>query len=87
MLPAMWRIEACMNIAVNTVSQAGIVPGSEPWTQPMPVCEAAGTTRAMLARVSQRERDRAVLDDLLLGVGTADERAPMPDRQVSRRRS
>ena len=29
MLPPMWRIEACMNIAVNTVSQAGIgVPGT-----------------------------------------------------------
>ncbi len=29
MLPPMWRIEACMNIAVNTVCQAGRrVPGS-----------------------------------------------------------
>ena len=31
MLPAMWRIEACMNIALNTVSQVGRVFSAGMW--------------------------------------------------------
>ena len=71
MLPPMWRIEACMNIAVKTVSQVGIVPGSDAGCR----CSAiAGAGRGLrrtpqcIAGVGQRVRDRAVLDDLL-GVG------------------
>ena len=30
MLPAIWMSEACMNIAVNTVCQVGIVFGGRP---------------------------------------------------------
>ena len=32
MLPAMWMSEACMNIAVKTVCQVGIVFGGVPCT-------------------------------------------------------
>src|SRR5947209_3504825 len=37
MLPRMWRIDACMNMLVNTVSQVGIVPAACPGPQPSPI--------------------------------------------------
>ena len=44
MLPPMWMIEACMNIAVNTVSQGGSAPGSVPLTHPIAWPAAVWTT-------------------------------------------
>ncbi len=35
MLPPMWTIEACMNIAVNTVSHVGRVFGTAPFPHPI----------------------------------------------------
>ena len=56
MLPAMWMIEACMNIAVNTVTQV----------RPLGSASAYGMAPYL---------------DQLVGVGPADQRAAVADRQ------
>ena len=80
MLPRMWRIDACMNMLVKTVSQAGIVSGTCPRPHASSVAFGTWSNVQWAAGMGQRVRDRAVLDDLV-HVGAADDRAPVADRQ------